>query len=183
MAEETKKTDAPAAAPPAGDEAKPEGAKPKKKMFMIGLFGGVMLVEAVGIFMAMKMFGSEPHPVEAEGLTETTQPTMEIQEIEVANVRVPHVSGSRTTVYSMRVVATVEHEKMEAVKAVMESKKWTVIDTVSRVIRQAAETELSEPRLETLRRKMKFELNELCGEESAIEQVLIPECMPLTTGL
>ena len=181
MAEETKKPDAPASA--AAEEAKPDGAKPKKKFVMIGLFGGVMLVEAVGIFMAMKMFGSEPHPVEAEGLTETTQPAMEIQEVEVANVRVPHVSGSRTTVYSMRIVATAGHDKIDAVKGVLESKKWTVIDTVSRVIRQAAETELSEPRLETLRRKMKFELNELCGDEAAIEQVLIPECMPLTTGL
>ena len=104
-------------------------------------------------------------------------------EVEVANVRVPHVTGSRTTLYAMRVVVLVRHDKIEDVKKTFEAKKWTVTDTVSRVIRQAAESEMSEPRLETLRRKMKFELDELCGAEHAIEQVLIPECMPLSTGL
>lgn len=181
MADESKKQDA--AKSGAEADVEPTGKKPKGKMFTFGLFGGVMVIEGLAIFFAMKTFGGQPHPVEAEHMTPTSHPATEFQEMEVANVRVPHVTGSRTTLYAMRVVALVKFDKVEDVKKVLEGKKWTVTDTVSRVIRQAAESEISEPRLETLRRKMKFELNELCGAESAIEQVLIPECMPLSTGL
>ena len=182
MADETKPQDA--AKPGAdGAAAEPAGKKPKGKMFTLGLFGGVMIIEGVAIFFAMKSFGHEPHKVEAEEMHATSKPATEFQELEVANVRVPHVTGSRTTLYAMRVVALVKHDEIEAVTETFKAKKWTLTDTVTRVIRQAAESEISEPRLETLRRKMKFELNELCGAEHAIEQVLIPECMPLSTGL
>jgi len=181
MAEETKPQDA--AKPGADAAAEPAGKKPKGKMFTIGLFGGVMIIEGLAIFFAMKSFGHEPHKVEAEEMHPTSKPGTEFKEVEVANVRVPHVTGSRTTLYAMRVVAVVKFEQYDEIKKTLDAKKWTLTDTVSRVIRQAAESEISEPRLETLRRKMKFELNELCGEEHAIEQVLIPECMPLSTGL
>jgi len=181
MADENKNQDA--AKPGADGAAESTGKKPKGKLFVFGLLGGVMIVEGLAIFFVMKSFGSQPHKLEAEQMTATSQPATEYQEVEVANVRVPHVAGSRTTLYAMHIVALVKFDKLEDVKKVFEAKKWTVTDTVSRVIRQAAESEISEPRLETLRRKMKFELNELCGVESAIEQVLIPECMPLSTGL
>lgn len=180
MADETKNSDA---KPGAETPAEPAGKKPKGKMLTFGLFGGVMIIEGLAIFFAMKTFGGQPHPVEAEQMIPTSKPESEFMEVEVANVRVPHVTGSRTTLYAMRVVVLVRHDKIEDVKKTFEAKKWTVTDTVSRVIRQAAESEMSEPRLETLRRKMKFELDELCGAEHAIEQVLIPECMPLSTGL
>jgi len=163
--------------------AEPTGKKPRGKVFIFGMFGGVMVIEGLAIFLAMKSFGGDPHKVEAEQMVATSQPATEFLELEVANVRVPHVAGSRTTLYAMHIVALVKFDKLEDVKKVFEAKKWTVTDTVSRVIRQAAESEMSEPRLETLRRKMKFELNELCGMESAVDQVLIPECMPLSTGL
>lgn len=181
MADETKPQDA--AKPEAEAASEPAGKKPKGKMFTLGLFGGVMIIEGLAIFFAMKSFGHQPHTLEAEQMHPTSKPESEFKELEVANVRVPHVTGSRTTLYAMRVVAVVKHDNLEAVKKTFEEKKWTLTDTVSRVIRQAAESEISEPRLETLRRKMKFELNELCATEHAIEQVLIPECMPLSTGL
>ena len=181
MADDTKTQDA--AKPGTDAAAEPTGKKPKGKMFTLGLFGGVMIIEGLAIFFAMKTFGGQPHKLEAEEMVPTSKPASEFLELEVANVRVPHVTGSRTTLYAMRVVALVKHDELEEVKSTFEAKKWTVTDTVSRVIRQAAESEISEPRLETLRRKMKFELNELCGAEHAIEQVLIHECMPLSTGL
>lgn len=181
MADETKPQDA--AKPGTDAAAEPAAKKPKGKMFTIGLFGGVMIIEGLAIFFAMKTFGTQPHPVEAEQMVPTSKPATEFLELEVANVRVPHVTGSRTTLYAMRVVVLVKFDVVEEVKKTLEAKKWTVTDTVSRVIRQAAESEISEPRLETLRRKMRFELNELCSTENAIEQVLIPECMPLSTGL
>lgn len=181
MADETKNPDAAKGGTDAATEG--SGKKTKGKMLTFGLFGGVMIVEGLAIFLAMKTFGGQPHRLEAEQMVPTSKPASEFQELEVANVRVPHVTGSRTTLYSMRVVVLVKFDKVEDVKKTLESKKWTVTDTVSRVIRQAAESEISEPRLETLRRKMKFELNELCPEENAIEQVLIPECMPMSTGL
>ncbi len=180
MAKEPEKTDQPSEAKtpePAATSAAPK----RGKMLTAGLFGGVMLVEGVAIFMAMKMMGSEPDPTVGmeHGLTPTTKPWEESQEINVARVRVPNTNGTRTLLYSVKVVIRVNHQDHERVQEFIEGRKSTVEDTISRVVRSADEQHLAEPGLETLKRRVRFELGALLGDEEVIEQVLIPECMPL----
>ena len=182
MAEEAKKQPAPA--PDAAADAKPAVSEKRGKMMTLGVFGGVMVVEAVAIFMCMKFMGSEPDPTLGmeHAMEATTKPWEQTHELAVADVRVPNNNGSRTILYSVKVVISVHHESQEKMKEFIENRKNTVDDVISRVIRSADERHLAEPGLETLKRQIRFELGRLIGDDKIIEHVLIPECMPIPTG-
>lgn len=154
------------------------------KMMTIGIVGGVMIVEAVAIFLCMKMLGTNPDPTLGvePAMSPTTNPWEEIREVEVAKLRVPNSMGTRTMLYNVRVVVRVHYEDYERVEEFFAGRKGTVEDAISRVVRSAEERHLAEPGLETLKRLVRHELNTLLGEDGLIEQVLIPECMPIPAG-
>lgn len=154
------------------------------RMLTFGIFGGLMILEGVGIFLCMKFLGSDPDPTVGmdQGLTPTTRPWEESQEISVAKVRVPNTSGSRTMLYNVRVAVRVHFNNVERVQKFFERRASTVEDTISRVIRSADERHLNEPGMESLKRQIRYELSSLLGDDTLIEQVLIPACMPMPTG-
>jgi hypothetical protein len=86
--EEPKKEEAAAAAPPAG----------KGKSLTFGIFGGLMIVEAVVIFAFIKVAWSEPDPTHGmePSPQATSKPWEESAELALASVRVPNSNGSRT---------------------------------------------------------------------------------------
>ena len=176
MADEDKK-------PEAAEEAAP-APKPKKSLVTFGVFGGVMLVEGIAIFLSMRFLGSDPDPTKGMvGLEQpTTQPWAESKELEVASLRVLNRNGPRLMLYNVHVVITVHHSDVDAAQSFLESRASTIEDTMSRVIRSAEEKHLAEPGLETIRRQLKHELHVLIGDETTIEQVLIPEFTQLPTG-
>lgn len=174
-----------AKAHPAAPSAEAQAAQAgrKGKVLTFALFGGVMVVEGLAIFMCMKFFGASPDPtVGMEGLAPTTKPWEEVLELPVAQVRVPNNSGARTTLYSVKVVVQVHHNDKMKVQEFLENRKSTIEDVIGRVIRSSEERHLAEPGLETLKRQVRYEMSGLLGDEKTIVQVLIPECMPLPTG-
>ncbi|OWY72448.1 hypothetical protein B7486_05880 [cyanobacterium TDX16] len=177
------KEEAKPAEAPESQEA-PIAPKKKGKFGLIGLVGGLMIVEGAGIFIVMKMVGSDPDPTVGmeQALVPTTKPWAESQEIPVAKVRVLNSSGSRAMLYNVRVVVRVHNENVERVDEFIKGRAGTVEDTIGRVIRSADERHLGEPGLETLKRQVRHELGKLLGDDSLIEQVLIPDCMPMPTG-
>jgi flagellar basal body-associated protein FliL len=184
-AEAPKKPEAAPTAPaPAPADAKAAAPPKSGKVATFGIFGGIMIVEAVAIFMCMKLMGKEPDPTLGveHGLVTTTKPWEESHELPVATVRVPNSNGSRTMLYNVKVVVRVNHKDQAKVKEFLENRKNTIEDIIGRVIRSADERHLGEPGMETLKRQVRFELNSLLGDEKTIEQVLIPECMPIPTG-
>ena len=167
----------------AEESAKSESPARKGRMLIVAVFSGAMIIEGVAIFAAMKMFGHEPDPtVGMEVAHSTTKPWEDSTELPVASLRVPNSNGARTMLYSVKVVARVNGKERDKVKEFLEKRKSTIEDTLSRVIRSAEEKDLAEPGLETMKRKFRFELNALVGDEQLIEQVLIPECMPIPAG-
>jgi flagellar basal body-associated protein FliL len=174
----------------ADEEAKPDssdapsgGAKRKKPIVIIGVFGAVMVVEGLAIFLCMKFLGSDPDPTQGlQGLQPTTQPWKESQELEVAALRVLNSNGPRTLLYNVRVVVRVHHSNQKKMEDFLKNRSSTIEDAMSRVVRSAEERHLAEPGLETLRRQLLYELNSLLGDDTIIEQVLIPGFTPLPTG-
>ncbi len=167
----------------ASSEQLPEN-KSKKSLITFGLFGGVMLVEGVAIFLCMRLLGTQPDPtLGVEGLNPpATQPWAETEELEVVQLRVQNMNSSRATLYSVKVVVVVHQNDAEKIKEFLASKQNTIEDALSRIIRSAEPQHLAEPGLETLKRQFLFELNALIGDEASIERVLIPECTPLPMG-
>ncbi|HWL95144.1 MAG TPA: hypothetical protein VNT79_16615 [Phycisphaerae bacterium] len=168
----------------ANDPAGGSPAKKPKSYATIGMVGGLMLIEGVGIFFAMKFFGAEPDPtVGMEHLEVTTQPFGDSKEIEVARVRVQNANGAKPMLYSVTIGIKVPADKESTISEdFLKNRKATVTDVISRIIRSADGAHLGEPGLETLKRKIHFELGELLGEKEVIEEVLIPEFTPVPMG-
>jgi len=171
------------AAPAKSDVEAASSAGRRGKLLTFAVFGGVMVVEGLCIFLCMKLMGASPDPtVGMEGLTPTTRPWEEIHELPVAQVRVPNSNGARTTLYSVKVVVQVHHSEKQKVQEFLDNRKSTIEDVISRVIRSADERHLAEPGLDTLKRQVRYELSSLIGDEKIVRSVLIPECTPLPTG-
>lgn len=167
-------------------EAKAGAADSKKvkSYATIGLISGLMLVEGVAIFAAMKFFGADPDPTAGmPQLTVTTQPFGESKEIEIARVRVQNTNGTRPILYAASIDVKVPSKKESLItEDFLKNRRATVNDAISRIIRSADSKHLSEPGLETLKRKIRFELGALLGDENVIEEVLIPEFTPMPAG-
>lgn len=173
------------------EEPKPEtteagDAKKAKagKMKTMGLFGGVMLVEGIGIFFAMKFFAPEPDPTMGmdKELTVATQPALATKELELARVRVQNTNGERTILYSVTANIVVPSEHETDVQTFLDNHRAAINDMLSRIIRAAEDKHLHEYGLETLKRLIRFELTKMMGDDLPIERVLISEFTPLPTG-
>jgi len=172
MAEEPKQPDV---------EASPPAKPGKAKTF--GIFGGIMVVEGLAIFFAMKAFAPEPDPT--MGITpelQTTQPGGNTAELELARVRVQNTSGARTILYSVTANIVVAKDREEELQVFLDAHRAAINDVMSRILRAAEEKHLNEPGLETIKRLIRFEMNKLLGNETDIERVLISEFTPLPTG-
>lgn len=170
-------------APAAGADEK-AAPKSKKSLATVGLVVGVMLVEGVAIFGVMKIFGSDPDPTLGMGMEQTTtNPWKEYKEIEVARLRVENTNGTRTTLYNVRFVVTVHTSKAAEFELVLEQRKFTIEDALSRVVQEASEREMSEPGKETLKEKVRSELGKILRDPEMIQDVLIPELIALPTSL
>lgn len=111
MAAEKPKTDA---SPADAKAAKPEdGAASKKKSAkgkLIGIVAGVMIVEGVAVFAAMKMLGGQPEPTHAEAVPTATQPVEQFVELDVAKIRAPNVKDGKLVLWSIEVVIRAKAE-------------------------------------------------------------------------
>lgn len=180
MADEEKKPEQ----APADSEAVPQKRR-AMSMGTVGIFGGIMLVEGLAIFFCMKFLGADPDPTAGmiPELT-TTAPYSDSREFELSRIRVQNNHGQRTILYAVGVTIRVNNEddNVETVTEFLEFRKATIDDAISRIIRSADEQHLAEPGLETLKRQIRYELSALLGDDTIIEQVLIPEFTPLPTG-
>jgi flagellar basal body-associated protein FliL len=161
------------------------------------MLGGVMLIEAIVLFAGFKFLGS--HPQQASATELVTEPGGEHGEggegkggasdkkkgieLEVLSFRAPNKLAGRTFLYdvSIYVVARAEHEK--EMKETIEAHKALISDRIRTIIAQTDPEKLgggSEPGLETLRRQVKYQLDQIVGE-GLIDEVLVPRCIPFRT--
>lgn len=162
-----------------------EGAGGKSgKVKTFGLFGGVMLVEGLAIFFAMKFFAPAPDPTMGMDpqLTQATQPVLATRELELARVRVQNTNGERTILYSVTANIVVPTEEEADVQTFLDNHRAAINDMLSRIIRAAEDKQLNEYGLETLKRLIKFELTKMMGDDLKVDRVLISEFTPLPTG-
>jgi flagellar basal body-associated protein FliL len=206
MAEEAKKkTEAPATAP-GGD--KKEGVSKKAGLLKKTpvLVGGVMILEAAILAAGFKFIGGGPKPAagadlvaeeaaaegpdgghgggtkDAHGKPITIDKKKQV-ELAVTEFRAPNNRSGRTFLYDISIYAVTKNEKAEKVKATLEERAATIKDKVRTIIAQSDPEKLgpaSEPGLETLRRQIKYQLEEVVGE-GMIDEVIIPRCIPFRT--
>jgi flagellar basal body-associated protein FliL len=200
MAEKVeKKPEAPAEkkAPSKGGEAAPAAAAApaaKGGGFLTKLpvlIGGVMFIEAVVLFAGFKFLNSGPKNANAADLTTPEKkdatgadasaspddsPTVEMPLLES---RFPNKRSGKSYLYDVKIVLSVKKEFADKVKAIIGEHDALIQDRVRTIIAESDPDKLgggSEPGLETLRRQVKYQLDEIVGD-GMIDDVLVPQCI------
>jgi flagellar basal body-associated protein FliL len=201
MAEKAEKK--PEAAPPA-----PAGgggaASPKKggggAAGLLGktpvLLGGVMLLEAVVLFAGFKFLGSGPKPAGADVVLhedeagkdgakdgEAAAKKKKSVEVAVLDFKAQNKLSGRTFIYDVSIYVVTRSEFESQVRDTIKEREALIKDRVRTIIAQNDPEKLgggSEPGLETLRRQVKHQLDEIIGD-GMVDEVLVPRCIPIRT--
>jgi len=205
MAEKAeKKAEAPAPAPEAHGEKK-EGGKGGGFLTKLPvLLGGVMIIEAAVLFAGFKFLGAgAPHAAEGAELAEggghgegghgeegehgegegaALDPKRTV-EINVLSFKALNKLSGRAFLYDVSIFARTKGEYETRVKETITANEALISDRIRTIIAQSDPEKLgggSEPGLETLRRQVKHQLDEIIGE-GIIDEVLVPKCIPFRT--
>jgi flagellar basal body-associated protein FliL len=202
MAEQPKRADAATAA---GEKKDAGGAKPAGGGGAAGLLsktpvllGAVMVLEAVVLFGAFKMLAGSPTPASGADLSQhdgednghggkgeggAGSAKGRSVEINVVNFKAPNKLSGRTFLYDVSIYVVVKASDGEHVKQVIKDREALIQDRIRTIIAQSDPEKLgggSEPGLETLRRQVKYQLDEIVGD-GQIAEVLVPRCIPFRT--
>lgn len=104
-------------------------------------------------------------------------------EIQVVELRAPNKLSGRTFLYDLSIFIVVRGEHVERATRTLKDREALIKDRVRTIIAQSDPEKLgggSEPGLETLRRQVKYQLDEILGE-GLIDEVLVPRCIPFRT--
>jgi flagellar basal body-associated protein FliL len=175
-----KKAEAPAPAAASSektDQAKGGGLMSKTPV----LLGGVMIIEAVVLFAGIKFIGGGSHPVQGAELTTTEGgDKRKTVEINVIDFKTPNRQTGRLFLYDVSIFVVTKGEFADKLKEMIKDREALIKDRIRTIIAVSDPEKLgggSEPGLETLRRQVKYQLDEIIGE-GMIDEVLIPRCTP-----
>jgi flagellar basal body-associated protein FliL len=94
--------------------------------------------------------------------------------------RAPNKVSGKTFIYDVSIFAVTKGENEAKLRTVLKDREATVKDRIRTIIAQSDPEKLgggSEPGLETLRRQIKHQLDDLAGDE-IVDEILIPRCIP-----
>ena len=149
-----------------------------RNLLTAAVVGGLMLVEGAGILIAVKYLGGGPQQTEAgEGIDGDGDQGLlgDETELRVTDMVSFNSTDGRVFVYQISVYASVETEHSEKIETLLELRKNTIDDRLSKVIRAADPKYLDEPGLETMQRQFKHELDQILGDDTLIKAILFPE--------
>ena len=95
--------------------------------------------------------------------------------------RSPNKISGRQYLYDVSIYVVTKFSHQEKVKAIIADREALIKDRVRTIIAQSDPEKLgggSEPGLETFRRQVKYQLDEIVGE-GLIDDVLVPKCIPM----
>jgi flagellar basal body-associated protein FliL len=173
------------------------------------MLGGVMVIEAVVLFAGFKFLGGgKPQLVVGADLVSpekggddhgaapkvddhgnpvhaTTSPgdSSKFVEMVLVEMKAPNKMSGRSFLYDVSIYAVAKKEHEDKVKGTIKSREALIKDRIRTIIAQSDPEKLgggSEPGLETLRRQVKHQLDEIVGE-GIIDEVLVPRCIPFRT--
>ena len=186
---------------PAEPAAAADGHKPAKGGGLLAktpvLMAGIMLVEAVVLIGGFKFLGGgpkaaagadagavDPHAAEdphgGGGEAKPAKEKGKTSELAVLDIRATNKVSGRTLLFDVSIFVSVKSEQEEAAKKTITERKALITDRIRTIIAQSDPEKLSgglEPGLETLRRQVKYQLDEIIGDK-VIEDVLVPRCIP-----
>lgn len=117
----------------------------------------------------------------AAGTASTKTNPKKSVEVQVIDFRAPNKQSGRTFLYDVTIFAVTKGEYQERVETTIKERGALIKDRIRTIIAQSDPEKLgggSEPGLETLRRQVKYQLDEIVGL-GLIEEILVPRCIPI----
>lgn len=162
--------------------------KPKSKMMPLMMVGALMAVEGVGVFFLAKALSPPPAAATAddgeggEDAAEEEDPES-YAEVELADCRPSNMMSGRFITFQVRVSGLVLKEELERAEGMIRAKSARLEDGVNTVFRSAAPKHLSEPELQTIKRRLKNEFDQILGDDQLLKKVLIPLMLQSRPGV
>lgn len=159
------------------------------------ILGAVMLIEAVVLIGGFKFIGGTPRSAaaveiapestakDADGKPITTDNKAAV-EIQLIDFRAPNRQNGRTFIYDVSMFVTTKEATQDKVKDLISSRDALIKDRIRTIIAEMDPDKLgggSEPGLETLRRQVKYQLDQILGDDKLIDEVLVPRCIAFRT--
>jgi flagellar basal body-associated protein FliL len=104
-------------------------------------------------------------------------------EVKLAECKTFNKETGKLVLFHIRVSVLVKMMDAERVRKTVEARQARIDDRVNTIIRSAEPRHLNEPGLETLKRRLKFELDRIFGDPRLVHEVLIPYLVQSGSGL
>lgn len=170
-----------------GDEAKSDakGAGKRGRLKGIIIVGALMLVEGVGVFALVKLVSPAPETVSAEDKAAAEDPFNLSGEVELIMCEISTFNRKegRLYVYNAEISVLVAAEDQERIERFVEVRSLSIKDRIQVVFRSADPKDLNDPSLDTIKRQVQFELNNLLGGKELIREVLISKLLQSRANL
>jgi flagellar basal body-associated protein FliL len=100
-------------------------------------------------------------------------------ELKVLEFKAPNKQSGRTYLYDLAIYILIKGENKAKVEPLITERDALIKDRIRTIIAQSDPEKLggSEPGLETLRRQVRHQLEEILGE-GLVDEVLVPRCIP-----
>jgi flagellar basal body-associated protein FliL len=155
-------------------------AAPKKAGMKLALAAAVVLgLEAATIGVTMKLAGGPSTAGAAELPIQKKEEVVERDvEVKLISERLPNSLSGRQYLYDLQVVVKVSDKNKPKVAELFSERDAEIRDQVRTIIASSDPNSLTEPGLETLRRKISYQLEQVIGKD-LLKEVLIPKCTPI----
>lgn len=167
--------------PKAAPDAKAEPAKKKPPIKLIGMIAGIMIAEAVCVFLVFKAIAPKTHKAEAqEAHVESSDADM-IKELKVLEDKFQNMKEGRAWIWDLSVMVQTRKKHSEKVEAIIKGREGEIKQEIGRMVANADHNQLASPDRETLSRQVTAFLVKLIGNDEKtndplVEKVLIPRC-------
>lgn len=165
----------------------------KRRLTPVLIVVALMAAEGVGVFFLARTLSPLPRSALAAGLgadgsvdaSTGTYPISSdaLAEVELADCRPINKMSGKFLTFQMRVAALVDAREVEHLVDLARQKRARIEDVVNTVVRSAEPSHLNEPNLDSLKRRMKLELDRLFGDDNIVKAVLIPQFLQSGPGV
>ena len=114
---------------------------------------------------------------EQPGAVSAAENPSALAEIELAECRPGNSTSGKYISFNIRVSALVTSDDVERAKQLVKEKRSRIQDRINYVVRSAELKQLYEPGFETIRRRLKHEMDQLFDDDTLIKGILIPELL------
>jgi len=165
-----------------GTERGRDSARSRRLSILIVV--AVMIGEGAAVYLVAGALSPAPPPAAAaEGEGDGSAVIADLSEVELADCRPSNKMAGRFITYHIRVLGLVRTEQLTQVEAMARARRARLEDAVNVVIRSADPKHLDEPELGTIKRRLKYEFDRIFGDETLIQEIVIPQLLQSRPGV